>query len=47
MDTKVEKSRKGWQVSTHDREKDVWVKVCWFVSQTEAYAFAYKLEHGL
>lgn len=42
----VTKSRKGWQVSTIDTDGVVH-PVAWFVGQTEAYACAWRLEHGI
>lgn len=47
IDTKVTPSRKGWQVSRYDIGTSAWVKVCWFADRTQAYAYAYALEHGL
>lgn len=47
MQTKVEKSRKGWQVFTYDKDQCNWQAVAVFISQTAAYAYAYTLEHGL
>lgn len=51
----VTKVRKGWQVCkaevtgiTGDGTPITkWVNVCWFVSPTEAYAYAWMMEHGI
>ncbi len=43
----VTKSRKGWQVTRQEEGTLKPIPICWFASQTEAYAFAWKLENGL
>lgn len=41
----VTKVRKGWQVSKLVGSETV--PVCWFTSSTEAYAYAWIMEHGI
>lgn len=47
MTVKVEKSRKGWTVRVFNKDGNILLSSATFTNRTEAYAYAYALEHGL